>query len=182
MIKLTNAGIIFVSTLAAATLTGCPSMKSESPGNAVMSATEEKMAKDTEILPDAAASKVVSMANAGTTKASILVQTQRVAVKETGPKATIAKFGEVYSWSPAFFAVHQDEPTQIRFWNLQPDDLHDFMLISPTGQVLMRLLLPPLSDKSWVFAFHEQGLYTFICSVHQPDMYGQILVLPPVSQ
>ena len=139
------------------------------------------MAQDAEIPPNAAALKVVGLATNGTTEASILVQTHAVAVKETGPKDTVAKFGEVYSWSPAFFAVHPDEPTQIRFWNLQPDDLHDFMLISPEGRVLMKLLLPPLSDKSWVFTFHEPGLYTFICSVHQPDMFGQILVLPPVS-
>lgn len=181
MIKMTKTGIMLASVLAAVALTGCSSMKTESAGNAAMSATEERMAQDTEILPNAAALKVVSLATTGQPRMSILVQTQRVAVKETGPKATVGKFGEVYDWSPAFFAVHQNEPTQIRFWNLQPDDLHDFMLVSPHGQVLMKLLLPPLSDKSWVFTFHEPGLYTFLCSVHQPDMIGQILVLPSGS-
>ncbi len=128
--------------------------------------------------PDAAASKIVSLARTGKSEASILVQTQRVAVKETGPKVTVAKFGEVYDWSPAFFAVHQNEPTQIKFWNLQPDDYHTFELMSPEGKVLMNLVLPPLSHKSYVFTFHEQGLYKFICPIHQPDMNGQILVLP----
>ena len=39
----------------------------------------------------------------------------------TGPRATVARFGEVYAFSPAFVAVHRDEPTEISFWNLQPD-------------------------------------------------------------
>ena len=38
-----------------------------------------------------------------------------VAVKETGPKQTVEKFGEVYAFSPNFFAAHRDEPTRIRF-------------------------------------------------------------------
>lgn len=131
--------------------------------------------------PDQEASKIVSLSTTGASKAFIVIQTHAVAVKETGPKETVAKFGEVYAWSPSFIAVRQDEPTRIRFWNLQPDDQHDFMLVSPESQVLMKLPLPPLSDKTYVFTFHEQGLYTFICSVHTPEMMGQILVLPPAS-
>ena len=111
-----------------------------------------------------------------------MIQTHAVAVKETGPRETVAKFGEVYAWSPSFIAVHQDEPTRIRFWNLQPDDLHDFMLVSPQSEVLMKLPLPALSDQSYVFTFHEPGLFTFLCSVHTPEMVGQILVLPPARR
>ena len=130
-------------------------------------------------LPDATASKVVTVTKGGTGAAGIAVFTQAVAIKETGPKETVARFGEVYAFSPAFLAVHQGEPTVISFRNLQPDDEHDFMLVDPAGNVLMRVVLPPLQETSYVFTFHRAGLFTFYCTMHQPDMSGQILVLAP---
>ncbi len=130
-------------------------------------------------LPNTEASRVVTVATTGIAAANVLVQTQRVAVKETGPQETVHKFGEVYAFSPNFFAVHRDEPTKIRFWNLQPDDNHAFMLMSPHSQVLMNAALSPLKETAYVFTFHEEGLYSFVCSLHPNAMFGQILVLPP---
>jgi plastocyanin len=130
-------------------------------------------------LPDAEAAKVVSVTEAGAAVASVLIQTHAVAVKENGPAETVARFGEVYAFSPNFIAVHRDEPTQVRFWNLQSDDDHDFMLVDPHLNVLMNLLLPHLEETAYVFTFHEEGLFTFYCAMHQPSMSGQILVLPP---
>lgn len=135
-------------------------------------------------MPDAAASKIVTIVSGGTAAASIVVLTEAVAVKETGPKATIEHFGEVYAFSPNFIAVHRDEPTRITLWNLQPDDDHDFMLEEPTikdrpGRALMHLRLTPLSKTSYIYTFHREGLFDFRCAVHQPEMNGQILVLPP---
>jgi hypothetical protein len=121
-------------------VTGCTASKPEMMGNA-----GQKLDMASFYLPNAEASRVVSVTTNGAVAATILVQTHAVAVKETGPKETVAKFGEVYAFSPAFFAVHRGEPTQIRFWNLQPDDNHDVMLIDPHAQVLMKLLLPPKS-------------------------------------
>ena len=82
-------------------------------------------------LPDATASKTVSVTKGGTPEAEIIVLTEAVAIKETGPKETVAKFGEVYAFSPTFIAVRRDSPTMLTFWNLQPDDEHDFMLAAP---------------------------------------------------
>ena len=130
-------------------------------------------------LPDATSAKVVTVTRGGTAAAGITVLTRAVAIKETGPKETVARFGEVYAFAPAFLAVHRDEPTLISFRNLQPDDEHDFMLIDPEGNVLMRVMLPPLQETSYVFTFHRDGLFTFYCTMHQPDMSGQILVLAP---
>jgi plastocyanin len=135
-------------------------------------------------MPDAAASKIVTVASGGTAAASIVVLTEAVAVKETGPKATVAHFGEVYEFSPSFIAVHRDEPTRMTLWNLQPDDEHDFMIEDPAlhdrpGRVLMHLRLAPLSKISYIYTFHREGLFDFRCAVHQPEMSGQILVLPP---
>jgi len=130
-------------------------------------------------IPDAAASRVVTVANEGGAAAGIVILTEAVAVKETGPKETIANFGEVYAFSPAFIAVHRDQPTQITLWNLQPDDYHDFMLEDRPGHALMHLRLEPLSKTSYVYTFHREGLFSFRCAVHQPEMSGQILVLPP---
>ena len=130
-------------------------------------------------LPNAADSKIVSVSEKGPASAVVLIQTQAVAIKETGPKETVARFGEVYAFSPTFLAVHRDEPTLIRFWNLQPDDEHDFMLMDPDFKVLMKVMLPPLTDTSFVFTFHKEGLFDFVCTMHRPEMNGQILVLPP---
>lgn len=120
----------------------------------------------------------VSISQNGSASAMILVETQRVAVKETGPKETVAKFGEVYAFSPTFFVVRQNQPTRILFWNLQPDDLHNFALFGPQSRELVLLPIPALSDQSLVFDFHKPGLYKFLCTIHQPEMNGQILVLP----
>ena len=132
-------------------------------------------------LPDAAASKIVSVAKTGNAEAEVIVLTEAVAIKETGPKETVAKFGEVYSFSPTFIAIRRDVPTKLTFWNLQSDDEHDFMLTAPDSTVLMHLKLEPLSKTSYVFTFHKDGIFNFYCAVHQPEMNGQILVLPPIN-
>lgn len=132
-------------------------------------------------LPDAAASRVVTVTEAGRAAAGLTVLTEAVAIKETGPRETVARFGEVYAFSPAFVAVRRDEPTEISIWNLQPDDDHDFMLVDPGSNVLMKVLLPALRKTTYVFTFHEEGLFTFYCTMHQPEMTGQILVLPSRS-
>jgi plastocyanin len=132
-------------------------------------------------LPDTAASRVVTVTEKGAAAAGITLLTEAVAIKETGPRATITRFGEVYAFSPTFVAVHRDEPTEISFWNLQPDDDHDFMLVAPDATVLMKVLLPALQKTTYIFTFHDEGLFTFYCTMHQPEMSGQILVLPTRS-
>jgi plastocyanin len=156
--------------------TGCTTH--ETMGNA-----GEKLDMSTFYLPNTDAMRIVSVTT-GTNApfaAQVYIQTHAVAVKETGPKETVAKFGEVYAFSPNFLAVHRDEPTLIHFLNLQPDDNHDFLLYTP-DQVFMKVLLPPLQDTSFVFTFHREGLFNFLCAMHQPSMTGQILVLPPKTQ
>jgi plastocyanin len=130
-------------------------------------------------LPSGEAAKLVTVAKTGPAEASITVLTEAVAVKETGPRATVKKFGEVYAFSPAFLTVHRDQPTEIEFWNLQGDDEHDFALIGPDLKILMYVKLPPLQKTSYVFDFHQEGEIDFKCLRHQPEMSGQILVLPP---
>jgi plastocyanin len=132
-------------------------------------------------LPDAAGSKIVSVAKTGTPEAEVFVLTEAVAIKETGPRETVAKLGEVYAWSPTFIAIRREVPTMLTFWNLQPDDEHDFMLTAPDATVLMHLKLKPLTKTSYIFTFHKDGIFNFYCAVHQPEMNGQILVLPPDS-
>jgi len=132
-------------------------------------------------LPSGAAEKIVSVSKTGTARAGITVLTEAVAVKETGPAPTIKKFGEVYAFNPSFIAVRREQPTQIEFWNLQPDDEHDFALLGPALNVLMYVKLPPLQKTSYIFTFHKEGEIEFKCLRHQPEMSGQILVLPPVK-
>jgi plastocyanin len=172
--KTACAALLFAGLV---TLTGCATSKPEMMGN-----LNRELNPESFYLPKDEAARVVTVTTNGTTAADVLVQTQRVAVKEGGPKETVERFGEVYAFSPNFFAVHRDEPTRIRFWNLQPDDNHAFMLFSPDSQVLMNSPLPPLVETGFVFTFHEEGLYRFACSLHPNAMFGQILVLPPVSK
>jgi plastocyanin len=139
--------------------------------------------REHDYLPNDAASKVVSVTNKeSAAEAGMTVLTQAVAIKETGPKETVARFGEVYAFAPSFIAVHRDEPTAISFWNLQGDDEHDFMLVDPDLTVLMKVTLPALRKTSYVFTFHQEGLFNFYCTMHQPGMSGQILVLPPSTR
>ena len=132
-------------------------------------------------LAGGAASKIVSIATTGDVEAEVTVLTEAVAIKETGPKKTVAKFGEVYAFSPNFIAIRREVSTMLTFWNLQPDDEHDLMLTAPDFTVLMHVTLAPLSKTSYVFTFHRDGIFTFYCTIHQPEMNGQILVLPPTN-
>ncbi len=129
-------------------------------------------------LPDAAASKIVSVAKSGKAEAQVIVLTEAVATKETGPKDTVAHFGEVYAFSPTLIAIQREVPTLLAFWNLQSDDDHDLMLADPNSKVLMHLKLPPLSKTSYIFTFHRDGIFNFYCAMHQPEMNGQIVVMP----
>ncbi len=132
-------------------------------------------------LPPQSATRVLTVAKEGQAEAGVVVLTEALAIKETGPKETVARFAETYAFSPAVFAVYRDQPTLITFRNLQPDDVHDFMLTDPSGSVLMKVQFPALADTSYVFTFHREGIFPFYCTMHQPAMSGQILVLPPKS-
>jgi plastocyanin len=124
----------------------------------------------------------VTIVRTGKAAARIVITTATLAIKETGPAETVKQFGEVYAFSPEVFAVRRDQPTQITFWNLQPDDEHDFMLTDPKNKVLVQTKLPPLSKTTYVMTFHDEGVFPFYCTVHQPSMSGQILVGPPAAK
>lgn len=133
-------------------------------------------------LPNATNARIVSVTTTGQPATRVIVQTHGVAIKETGPKETVARFGEVYAFAPATIIVHRDEATLIEFWNLQPDDDHDFMLMDSRWEVMMKVMLPALRKTSYIFTFHQEGLFNFVCAMHQPAMNGQILVLPPAPR
>ena len=166
--------LVIGAAVMAAGLAGCTTSKPDMAGN-----SHQELNPESFYLPRGQAAQVVTVSTNGTAGAQVLVQTQRVAVKETGPRETVEKFGEVYAFSPNFFAVHREEATRIRFWNLQPDDNHAFMLLGPGSQVLMNSVLPPLRETAYLVTFHEEGLFSFVCSQHPNAMFGQILVLPP---
>ena len=123
----------------------------------------------------------VTITRSGSAKARIVVTTVGTAIKETGPATTVKTFGEIYAFEPSVFAVRRDQPTEIAFWNLQPDDEHDFMLTDPASHVLFRAKLPPLSKRTWVMTFHDAGVFPFYCTMHQPAMSGEIVVVPESS-
>jgi plastocyanin len=130
-------------------------------------------------LPDAAASRVVTVTKSGPAQAAITILTQAVAEKEEDEGGRIPVC-QIYAFNPSMIVVRRDEPTMISFRNYQADDMHDFMLVSPESNVLMFEPLPVLTETSYVFTFHQEGLFTFYCTIHQPEMTGQILVVPPL--
>lgn len=118
----------------------------------------------------------VTITQTGQAQAAVTVMTEAIATKESGPKETVATFGEVYAFSPATIALQRDQPTAITFWNLQADDDHDFMLMNDRNTVLTQFKLPPLKKTMRVFTFHRDGLYRFVCTMHKPEMAGAIIV------
>jgi len=132
-------------------------------------------------LPENASAATITVENSDAAAAEVVILTQAVAIRETGPQQTVKRFGEVYAFSPATIIVHRDEPTRLRFWNLQPDDKHDVMLVDPEWNVLMKVTLPPLRETAHVLTFHREGLFRLYCTMHQPAMSGQVLVVPPAA-
>ena len=132
-------------------------------------------------LPSTDQAGIVTVTKTGDASREITVLTEAVAIKETGPKETVKRFGEVYAFSPPTIVVRRNQATRLTFWNLQPDDDHDFALIAPSLDILMYVRLPPLKKTSYVFTFHQEGLFDFLCLRHPPEMSGQILVLPAVG-
>jgi plastocyanin len=151
-------------------------------GGVVTAAPVEEPDAVVTYLPNAQNSKIVTVTTTGQAATRVIVQTQGVAIKENGPRETVATYGEVYAFAPATIVVHRDEATQIEFWNLQADDDHDFMLMDSHWSVMMKVVLPALKKTSYVFSFHQEGLFPFMCAMHQPAMSGQILVLPPAPR
>ena len=123
-------------------------------------------------LPNASASKIVSVAKGGTPEAEVIILTERIAVKETGPKETVAKFGEVYAFSPTFIAIRREVPTMLTFWNLQSDDEHDFMLAAPDSTVLMHPKLaaevkPFIAQRGWTIPADDAWLERAVATLHE---------------
>lgn len=130
-------------------------------------------------LPDATASRVVTVTKSGPAQAGITVITQVVAEKEDEDQGR-SPVCQIYAFNPSLIVVRRDEPTMISFRNYQADDEHDFMLVGQDSNVLMFEPLPVLTETSYVFTFHQEGLFSFYCTLHQPEMSGQILVVPPI--
>jgi cupredoxin-like protein len=128
--------------------------------------------------PSAAASRIVTAVPDGSPRTGVVILTEAQPQGQLDPQEQ-KTFGVLYEFSPRMIFVHRDEPTSFSFWNLQSDETHDFMLSTALGQVLMKMMLPRLKKTSVTLTFHKEGLYTFYCTMHQPEMSGQIYVLPP---
>jgi len=113
----------------------------------------------------------------GKARARVVIMTQALVTKESGPKDSLAAFGESYAFVPSTFAVRENEPAEITFWNLQGDDEHDVMLLDSHRHVVLQAKLPPLKKTSFVMTFHRTGVFDFYCTMHQPEMSGQIVVI-----
>ena len=113
----------------------------------------------------------------GKPRARVVVMSEALVTIESGPKEALAAFGESYAFVPSTFAVRQDEPTEVVFWNLQGDDEHDVMLLDSQRNVVLQAKLPPLKKTSFVMTFHREGLFDFYCTLHQPEMSGQVVVI-----
>ena len=89
--------LVMLALLSLVASTGCRSSQPEMMGN-----LHEKLSPESFYLPDAEASRVVSVATNGVVAANVLVQTHRVAVKETGPREVEPFTGGEEKSSPLF--------------------------------------------------------------------------------
>jgi plastocyanin len=128
-------------------------------------------------LPNAAAAKIVTAVPNGPARTGVVILTTSQPANPSD-SGEMKAFGILYTFSPRAVFVYLDQPTSFSFWNLQSDEHHDFMLADPAGQVLMKMGLPQLKKTSVTLTFHKEGLYSFYCTMHQPEMSGQIYVLP----
>ena len=78
--------------------------------------------------------------------------------------------------TPALVTKESGPPESVK--NLQGDDEHDFMLMDDRNHVVLQSKLPPLKKVTFIVTFHHEGLFPFFCTVHQPEMSGQVMVLP----
>src|ERR1043165_7262182 len=112
----------------------------------------------------------------GKPRARVVVMTQALVTKESGPKESLAAFGESYASVASTFSVREDEPPGVVFWNVQGDDEHDIILLDSQRKVVLQAKLPPLKKTSFVITFHRAELFDFYCTVHQPEISGQGVV------
>ncbi|HKD68797.1 MAG TPA: hypothetical protein VKB84_18280 [Candidatus Binataceae bacterium] len=145
---------------------------------AIIITGSSRASADEGYLPNAAALTIVNAVPNGPAHAGVVILTENLPGGGPDPQEQKA-FGLLYTFSPRTVFVHRDEPTSFSFWNLQSDEKHDFMLAAPTGQVLMKMMLPELKKTAITLTFHKEGLYTFYCTMHQPEMSGQIFVIAP---
>lgn len=132
-------------------------------------------------LPSAALAGIVSAAPAAHARNQIVILTLPLPGNESDA-GEMAKFGLLYGFSPRTIFVYRDEPTTLNFWNLQSNEKHDIMITDAGGQVLLHLELPQLKKTPLTLTFHKQGLFPFYCTMHQPYMSGQIMVLAPPGE
>ena len=92
-----NLSSIIITVLGSAALSGCTTGSPETMGN-----LHQELNPESFYLPNSESSRMVSVATNGVASANIVVQTHRVAVNETGPKETVAAFGEVMRFRRTF--------------------------------------------------------------------------------
>ncbi|HLH75770.1 MAG TPA: cupredoxin domain-containing protein [Candidatus Binataceae bacterium] len=131
--------------------------------------------------PSAALSGILSATSAAHARNQIVILTLPLPGNESDA-GEMAKFGLLYGFSPRTIFVYRDEPTTFNFWNLQSNEPHDVMITDRSGQVLLHQELPQLKKTQLTLTFHQQGLFTFYCTMHQPYMSGQIVVLAPPGE
>jgi len=138
-------------------------------------------ARAEDYMPGAALAGILSATPAARARNQIVILTLPLPGNQSDA-GEMAKFGLLYGFSPRTIFVYRDEPTTFNFWNLQSNEQHDVMITDGSGQVLLHQELPQLKKTLLTLTFHKQGLFTFYCTMHQPYMSGQIVVLAPPAE
>jgi len=105
------------------------------------------------------------------------VLTETVPGATNGPKESDNHSGDEFR----FVSARRDRPIRIHFDIRRPADKHDFAVFDQNGRQLIDVIVPPMPDKTYVFTFHEEGLFDFKCLTHPSRLIGQFTVLPSKS-
>ncbi|MGB6590629.1 MAG: cupredoxin domain-containing protein [Candidatus Nitrosopolaris sp.] len=71
--------------------------------------------------------------------------------------------------------ANEGDTVTIHFYNLDAGDRHTFTIGSP---YYINEDAAPLHNVTFTFKAGNEGVYRFYCTYHQPNMTGQLIVLP----
>jgi plastocyanin len=82
-------------------------------------------------------------------------------------------------FNPTTIIVKKNDNVTIHFYNVEPDvdDRHSFTILE--NPYVMNVALDGGQSQTISFIANQTGVWTYICTFHQPSMRGQLVVEPP---
>ena len=82
-------------------------------------------------------------------------------------------------FTPSTLVVNQGDKVVIHFYNTEETSEHHNLVM--TGAYSVNVDLEPGGHQDITFTANQAGVFPFLCTLHQPTMRGQLIVLPTSS-